>query len=206
MRTVDLTHTFNQTMPVYPGDPVPKLEQTAFIGDHGYNEFHLSTGMHIGTHMDAPLHMVSDGGLISEVEAARFFGRGRLIEARGRQSISGDLLSGAELCQGDIVIVNSGWHERFWNSDYYEAFPEVTREFAEQLVDANVSILALDTPSPDRPPFAIHKILLGAGVLIIENVTNLRELSNANAFEVVALPAKLACEGAPVRVIARILP
>jgi kynurenine formamidase len=69
---------------------------------------------------------------------------------------------------------------------------------------AGVEILGLDTPSPDRPPFAIHKILLSHNILIIENLTNLQALSEVSEFEVLAAPPKIRCEAAPVRVGARI--
>jgi len=48
----------------------------------------------------------------------------------------------------------------------------------------------------------VHKILLSAEVLIIENLTNLEALLGIDAFDVVALPANLQCEAAPIRVIA----
>jgi arylformamidase len=57
--------------------------------------------------------------------------------------------------------------------------------------------------SPDHEPFNVHKILLSAGVLIIENLTNLDELSGKE-FTVYALPVKLQIDGAPARVIAQI--
>ncbi|MGH7091381.1 MAG: cyclase family protein, partial [Stellaceae bacterium] len=67
MRLIDLTHTFDGNMPVYPGDPVPQLAQTANIAEHGYNEYSLTCGMHVGTHMDAPLHMIPGGRFMSEI-------------------------------------------------------------------------------------------------------------------------------------------
>ena len=85
----------------------------------------------------------------------------------------------------------------------YRDFPEVAPEFARELVSLGVSIIGLDTPSPDRSPFEVHKILLAAQVPIIENLTNLEALVAVDEFDVVALPAKLQCEAAPVRVVAR---
>ena len=61
MKYIDLTHTFNQNMPVYPGDTPPEFSQTDFFDQQGYNCFQIKTGMHVGTHMDAPLHMLKDG-------------------------------------------------------------------------------------------------------------------------------------------------
>jgi kynurenine formamidase len=204
MRLIDLTHTFTANMPVYPGDPVPELKQTAFIPTHGYNDYCLHGGMHVGTHMDAPFHMIEKGKMICDMPVSQFFGRGRLIDARGRKTVTEDLLDSASLQKGDIVLVLTGWYKNFRAATYYEEFPEIDPAFAHRLVAAEVSILGLDTPTPDRPPFPVHKILLSQDVLIIENMNDLELLVDAGSFDVWAVPAKYDCEAAPVRVVAHL--
>ncbi len=201
---VDLTQTFDDNMPVYPGDPTPELRQTANIQDHGYIEYCLHTGMHVGTHMDAPLHMLEGGAFLSEMPVEHFLGRGVLVDARNSGSIEASLLDSVQLQAGDIVLVLTGWYKRFRSPGYYDGYPEVSSAFARRLVEAGVSILGLDTPSPDSPPFPVHKILLTDHVLIVENLTNLESLLLVKSFEVIALPAKFRCEGAPARVVAKI--
>ncbi len=61
MKYIDLTHTFKAKMPVFPGDAETKLEQVSFFDKDGYNSFRVDTGMHVGTHMDAPFHMLENG-------------------------------------------------------------------------------------------------------------------------------------------------
>lgn len=202
MNLIDLTHTFRQDMPVYPGDPLPRFEQTASIDRENFNAYCLCTGMHVGTHIDAPLHMIADGKFICDMPAQQFFGRGRLIDARGRDAVTADLLKTAHVRRGDIVLVLTGWYHRFGDAAYYRDYPEVAAGFAQRLVQVGAAMLGLDTPSPDRPPFEIHKILLSEQVLIIENLTNLEALVGIDAFDVIALPAKLQCDAAPARVIA----
>ena len=202
MPLIDLTHTFGPNMPNYPGDPAPTLEQIAHIGPDQLNMYCLCSGTHVGTHMDAPLHMIVGGRFICDVPAESCFGRGRLIDARGRNAITPDLLAPADVESGDIVLVLTGWYHRFSDPAYYRDFPEVTPEFARALVNAGASIIGLDTPSPDRSPFEVHKILLSAPVLIIENLTNLEPLVGIGPFDIVALPAKLQADAAPVRVMA----
>jgi kynurenine formamidase len=203
MQPIDLTHRFANDMPVYPGDPSARLEQIAHIGKDEYNMYCLCSGMHVGTHIDAPLHMIAGGKFVCDIPVTRFFGRGRLIDARGCRSVTPDLLNRADICAGDIVLVLTGWYRRFGDDSYYADFPEVEPDFAEDLVKIGASIVGLDTPSPDRSPFVVHKILLSAELLIIENLTNLEALVGIDEFDIVALPAKLQCEAAPVRVIAQ---
>jgi hypothetical protein len=123
-------------MPFYPGDPVPRLEKTASIKQSGFNVYCLCSSLHVGTHMDAPLHMIEDGARVSDVHLPRFFGRGRLVDARGRTRVTSDLLDDLSLEQGDIVAVLTGWYKRFRGPDYYTSFPEIAPDFATRIADA----------------------------------------------------------------------
>ncbi len=202
MKLIDLTHTFDDAMPVYPGDPEPEIIRLTDIPVGGFTLSQVKTCMHTGTHMDSPLHMFKNGKSLSEIPVEKFIGRGVLIDARGKEMIDDDLLSGVQLQQNDIVLVLTGFSEQYHHASYYSDYPDMTESFAEELVKAGVSIVGLDTASPDRTPFLIHRILLSGDVLIIENLTNLESLLGIVVFEVCALPAKFKAEAAPVRVIA----
>ena len=200
----DLTHAFTSHMPVFPGDPSPELVQTATVAKDGFSHFDIKTGMHVGTHMDAPAHMVMGGKMLDEYPAEKFFGRGIIIDARGKTSAGAELLLTVEIKPGDIVLVCFGWSTEFNKDEYYLNYPEITSAFAEKLGGLGVSIIGLDTPSPDRAPYSIHKILFKQDILIIENLTNLESLIGKN-FEVTALPIKFVADSAPCRVVARVV-
>jgi kynurenine formamidase len=151
--------------------------------------------------MDAPSHMIPGGKKLSEISLERFLGEGILIDARGEKNIDSPLLN--EKARGKIVLILTGWSRKFGQNSYYDNFPQVTEGFARKLVEMDVPLLGLDTPSPDLEPYPIHKILLSHEILIIENLTNLEALVGAGPFEVSAFPAKMAADGAPVRVVAR---
>lgn len=199
---LDLTHEFVEGMPVYPGDPHPQLLQIAHIDRDGFNEHSLKLGLHVGTHMDAPLHMVNQGAPLSAVPLSQFFGRGVFVNIPGAHTISEKELRKHRISQGDIVVVNTGWGKKFTEPDYFDGFPQVTEKAAHHLATAGAAILALDTPSPDLAPFPVHKILLGAGVLIIENIANPEQLAAVSDFDICAVPPKLRLDAAPVRVVA----
>ncbi|OGE82420.1 MAG: hypothetical protein A3B10_03010 [Candidatus Doudnabacteria bacterium RIFCSPLOWO2_01_FULL_44_21] len=201
MEIIDLTHTFSADMPVYPGDSKPEIKQVATIAKQGWSDYEVKTGMHIGTHMDGPLHMTTKGQKISEINPERFVGSGKIIDARGRDKITPDLITGVEA--GDIVLVLTGFGSKFYDADYYEKYPELTEDFAQKLVQLQVKMVGTDTPTPDRPPFAVHKILLSQEILILENLTNLEQLLNKK-FEVMALPLKFDGDSALARVVAKI--
>ncbi len=198
MQYIDLTQSFGPKMPVYPGDAYPELTP---MEQDGIMDHKLSTGMHVGTHMDAPLHMVPGGKKISELSPEKFFGRGVLVDARGQEKIGPELF--VDIQANDIVLLYTGFGVKFNDADYYEKYPELTEAAANKLVELKVKLVGMDTPSPDRPPYLSHKVLLKEEILIIENLTNLEQLIDKK-FDVVALPAKLETDAAPTRVIAQI--
>ncbi len=217
MKLIDLTHTFTASMPVYPGDTEPELKEVATVAKDGFGHFWISTGMHVGTHIDAPLHFIENGKKLSEYRVEKFIGRGVLLDARGKKEIGVDLLDTALTSQssgiraGDILLIYTGMDKRFREPEYYTNSPVLTEEFAKALVKAGVKMVGMDMNGPDKEPFNVHKILLGADVLIIENLTNLDQLAEFSAkggpdsgWEVIALPVKFDAEAAPARVIARI--
>ena len=66
-------------------------------------------------------------------------------------------------------------------------------------------MVCLDSPSPDRHPFEIHKLLLENNVLLAENLTNVEALFSVQKFEMMAFPLNLQADSSPARIIARIL-
>jgi kynurenine formamidase len=191
-------------MPVYPNDPKPKFKQTSYINKNGYNEFQIKTNMHVGTHMDAPLHMINKGKNLCEYPPEHFFGKGHLIDARNQKSIDAYLLKNNKISKGDIVFIMTGFYKKFNTPEYYKNFPVISDAFTKKIIKLGVKIIGMDTPSPDKEPFAIHKLLLKNDVLIIENLTNLELLLKHTQFNISALPAKFETEAAPIRVIAQI--
>ncbi len=192
-------------MPVFPGDTLPTLKQVGFLGKDDCCSFRVETGMHVGTHMDAPSHMLEGGKGLAAYPAEHFIGKGIILDARGRESIDADLLENVGPLKDTIILIFTGFDEHFEEPKYYDSYPELTEAFAERLAAEGVKIVGMDTPSPDRHPYKIHKILLAKDVLIIENVCNLKELLSYSSFQVTALPTKFDAEAAPVRVVAEVL-
>lgn len=202
MKYIDLTHTFSSMMPVYPGDPQTELRQSATIHAQGFTDHTLHTSMHVGTHIDAPLHMVEGGKKLSEFDVKKFFGRGVLIDARGLDEISKESIVGTHIQQGDIVLFMTGHSAYYGTEAYFLNYPYITEDCAQYLAEEGVQLVGMDTPSPDAEPFATHKMLLKNDVLIVENLTNLSVLISEESFQIVALPMKLEADAGPIRVVA----
>jgi kynurenine formamidase len=201
----DLSHTLGITTPVYPGDPKVELSLSHSFEDFGFSMLRFQSGLHVGTHIDAPLHMIPSGKKLSDYPAEKFIGPGRLLDLSDGSRIDAAGLKKFEtqIRPGDIAVLYTGWSKHFGSEKYFLDYPEVQPDFAHRLVELGVKILAMDLPSPDRAPFVVHKILLGADVLIVENLCNLASLKSLRHFEIMACPMKIDAEAAPLRVIAR---
>src|SRR3989338_1216420 len=109
MHLIDLTHSFTSNMPVYPGDPLPKLKQITDLEKDGYNDHELISVMHVGTHMDAPLHKIKDGKTMDQIPVDHFFGNGVLLDTRGKTKIDAEILDGKTIESGSIVLIDTGF-------------------------------------------------------------------------------------------------
>ena len=65
MKYIDLSYNINSEMPVYPGDMKLTSNKEKDCDKDGFNLYSFSTTMHIGTHIDAPLHMCKNKKSIS---------------------------------------------------------------------------------------------------------------------------------------------
>ena len=201
MTFIDLSVPLNEKTPVYPGDPETKINKAGIFGKDGYRDHYVCVGTHVGTHMDAPSHMIDDGVSLDAIPLERFTGRGVYIKVG--KTFDLDEVKGADIRAGDIVLFHTGMSDRYHEKAYYESYPAISEEIAHYLVEKKVKIVGVDMCSPDYPPFPVHRILLGAGVLIIENLTNLKALAGKE-FRIHAYPVKLELDGAPVRVVAEL--
>jgi arylformamidase len=196
----DLSVPLNEKTPVYPGDAETQIEPAAILEKDGYQDHLVSLGTHVGTHMDAPAHMIPKGKTLDQYPVERFVGRGVVIRVGGQFSL--DDVKNADLRQGDIVLFNTGFDNKYHDPEYFATYPAIPEDIAHYLVEKKVSIVGIDMCSPDHEPFPTHKILLGGDVLIVENLTGLEELHGD--IEVTALPIKLQLDGSPARVIAKL--
>lgn len=202
MKYIDLTVLLNEDTPVYPGDPKLKIEPVGIFSKDSYTDHSISMGTHLGTHIDAPMHMIENGHSLEQMPVEQFVGKGRLIEVKdGKFDINQPELAKVEA--GEIVLFHTGMDSVFDTDEYFKNSPQMPEELAEFLVRKKIKMVGADMGSPDHPPFKTHRILLGAGILIIENLTNLDKLVDKE-FTVYALPIKLALDAAPARVIAQI--
>jgi arylformamidase len=206
----DLTMPFSEkTIPV-PGHPCPRFEPLTTLERDGVRNTTVTMSIHTGTHIDAPSHFIEDGAAIDEIPIDRFHRPGVRLDlgamAQLGEPITLEHLQNAGFepseVRDKIIMLASGWSDQAWESErLYETNPYLTQDAAEALADASPSALGLDFAVDDAKPWPNHTILLGAGVLLIENLMRLPELPR-DGFDVMAFPLKLVGEnGGPTRVV-----
>jgi len=127
-----------------------------------------------------------------------------VLDVRGQEIITHKNEYSDKIKERDIVLLFTGHDLEFGKENYFEKYPVIRSEFAEFLITKKIKMLGIDTPSPDKYPFSIHKMLFDQNILIIENMTNLGKLLDKKNFEVIAFPLKIMAEASLVRVVARI--
>ena len=211
----DLSHEIRPGMTQPDSFPDTRLDPcTRIASGDPFNSSVLKIASHVGTHIDAPRHFIPWGEPLHRLPPDRFLGQGVVLDLRSQnpEAISTSSLESCqpEVRKGDVVLLCTGWADRFGGSGYMDDFPYLTEDAAEWLAERKVKLLGLDTLGPDivpprQPPgfsFPVHKILLSRQVLIAENLAALVPLSGLRVF-VVALPLNLyGGDGSPARVVA----
>ena len=204
----DLTHPLTQDIPRFPCDPAVFIEP---IHDAApWQTSALSMGTHSGTHMDAPLHRIPGGAGIGAYGPDRLVGAGLIVDATGygeNEPIPASILDGIgeKVWPGWFSVFRTGW-DRFWGEERYFRHPFLSRHLAQALVDARAGIVAIDALSIDSTVDArdaAHETLLGADVLVAENLCCLGQLTTERPYAFAFLPLALGgADGSPARIVA----
>jgi arylformamidase len=209
---IDLTMPFSPlTIPV-PGHPPPRFEPLHLLERDGVRNTIVCMSIHTGTHIDAPSHFIEDGATIDQIPVDRFRRQGLRLDLGA--AVPGSPITLADLEESGfdpdqareaIVLLATGWSDRAYESpNLYGGNPYLAQDAAEAIAQARPAALGLDFAVDNEKPWPNHTILLGAGILLIENLMGLPQLPAAG-FEVTAFPLRLVGEnGAPTRVVAEV--
>ena len=238
VRVVDLTNALSSETPTLRlPDPFANLVDFSLEEVSAYDEpgpfwkhHNISTGEHIGTHLDAPVHWVTgrSGRDVSQIEPARLVGPACVLDVSREAAEDPDFLVDVEhikaweaehgaLPEGSWLLVRTGWDAyaqdrgRFLNADETGSHtPGFTVECARWLADvAPVSGVGVETVGIDAglaggmdPLFPMHHFLLGADKYGITSLQNLDQLPATGAVVVVAPLPIVGGTGSPARVLA----
>ena len=204
MKYIDISHSLDNNTPVYPGDINTALTKYRSIETDSYNAYLLQTGLHSGTHIDMPMHLIDDDKKVKDYSVDNFVGNGVLLDVRGEAIITMKAEYEKVVQEQDIVLLYTGFDKHYGDPSYFTEHPIISDGLADFFIEKRIKMLGFDMPSPDKPPFKLHKALLKNGIFLLENLTNLNSLVGYKHFEVIALPIKIAAEASLVRAVCKV--
>lgn len=203
---IDVSMPLRNGMTVWPGDPPPRFQQTAWIekGDL-CNVTRMDVSVHTGTHMDAPRHFLPDGAGMETMPLEAVLGPALVVETRHPVSIEPGELP-VPLAQGGRILFKTLNSARdLLDQPFAEDFVFISRAAARRLAEAGIRAVGVDYLSVGgfrQDLLETHKILLEAGIWIIEGL-DLRRVE-PGAYELACLPLKIiGSDGAPARAALR---
>ena len=209
---VDLSHPIEAGMPVFPGDPEPRVEPLATLKKEGFRTMGLHFATHTGTHIDASAHVFFDGKTLDAYPASQFAGSALVIDCGdlgpgGIIELSRIQRAGTAAKKADFILFRTGWGRRWGKSNYFGDYPVPSEEVAHWICGNEKKGVGLDTPGPDpvdAEDLQQHKrILCREKTVILENLAGLERLPEGRLFWLAAMPLLVkGADGAPARVIA----
>ena len=235
---VDLTAPLSERTPVIQLPPPFvntqgfSLQELSRYDDRGPAWYwnNVSTGEHVGTHFDAPVHWVTgkDGLDVARVPPRQLVGPAVVVDKSAECAENPDFLleiahleewqrAHGPLPAGGWLLYRTGWDSRaddqkaFLNAD--ESGPhtpgisiECARWLAEQAPILGVGVETVGTDAGAAhsfdPPFPCHAFLLGAGKYGLTQLANLAKLPPTGAVLVVAPLPIVGGSGSPARALA----
>jgi kynurenine formamidase len=206
----------------FPDDSlVMTLGQPLIAG--GWHEYRISVAEHFGTHLDAPSHLGAPGSLtVEQIPPRSLVGPVAVVDVRERVAADDDYELGVAdllawearhgtIAPASVVVMFSGWQDRWPDALAYKNmrqgvhhFPGFSADSARWLLaNRDIRGLGIDTLSADPGRSAelpVHRIVLGAGKWLVENLANLHAIPTVGGLMVVAPTKHRGGSGGPARV------
>jgi kynurenine formamidase len=152
----DLSQPFGDKCPLWPYFEDVKIERVHYHAKSGVLSQRITTVMHCTTHADSPAHVIEGGLYTDQIPLEKYYGTGVVVsipKGKWEKIMPKDLEKARpKIQEGDIVIINTGWHH-FWgdNTKYFCHSPGLYREAGEWLVAKGVKAVGVDQQALDHP-------------------------------------------------------
>jgi kynurenine formamidase len=189
---VDLSHAICAGMTTYPGLPGPEItphltraeSRSRYAPGVEFAIDRISMVGNTGTYLDSPFHRYEGGADLADLPLHAVADLPVVVLSCTKRGIGPDQLAGLDP-QGAAVLLHTGWDRHWGTPAYGDPAPYLTGAGATWLVERGVRLVGIDSVNIDdthsggeRPA---HSILLGAGVPVLEHLTNLAALPGRGA-------------------------
>lgn len=199
MKMYDVTGAIFEGMTVYKNKPEkqPRIKPVT----NGYvTESRIELDVHTGTHVDAPLHMVTDGETFESIPLEKLVGNCKVLDLTNVEDrITRADLERFEIQKDDFLLLKT---KNSFDEAFSFEFVYLAQDGAEYLTRIGVRGVGIDALGIERSQAGhpTHKTLFAGKVVVIEGL-RLREVAQGEYF-MVAAPLKLiGTDAAPARVL-----
>jgi kynurenine formamidase len=214
---VDLTQLVHREMIVWTNYPKPDMTVMKTYEKDGCFSDKICVAIHVGTHVDVPIHFIEGAASVEEMPVETFIGDAWVLDVpvlNPDHALDMDDFApaakrlGSPDLKGTTLLFSTGWDRHLGNEEMYlRSCPGFSKELADHLVSLDIKAVGLDTPSLDcykTPDYQGHKTLLGAGLVGYENLQGVSKISGRKV-RFYALPLKLkGGSGSPIRAVAEV--
>jgi arylformamidase len=200
----DITVPIETGMLVYPEDPRVIIENFSLDKNNSPSVSRISFGSHTGTHVDAPRHFFKNGKSLDKIPPEVFIRPCVVYDIGNAEKITASIIKSLKIQNEERVLFKTK-NSMLWKKKikkFVENYVYLAPDAAEYLVSSGVKVVGIDYFSVDSfhdKECPIHKILLSAGVLILENL-NLSDVP-AGKYELICAPLRIKnSDAAPARV------
>ncbi len=204
MPLLDITHPLSSATAPWPGDTQFHFEFVCRIRTGASaNVGKFISGIHSGTHMDAPLHYNDAGLSIDQLDLDILIGPARVFLAQDTMILTRAHFAGLDGRATPRVLIRTNHCDD--KTTFPARIPTLAPDVPAWLGEQGVRLIGLDLPSVDQiddPTMQIHHRLDAVNIIILENL-DLRAAA-PGVYDLIALPLKIAgAEGSPIRALLR---
>ncbi len=207
MQIFDVTIPLSSLTPVWEGDKGVTIQRSASLGpESDYNVSRIELGVHSGTHIDAPFHVIKNGKTVDAISLKKLIGSVEVVSIPdGVNVINDSVLKNLDTDYKSKKLILKTSNSRFWDHDpkvFRSDYVGIDTSAAEYLKSFQLDLLGIDffSVSAYQDLQKPHEILLLNGVVLLENL-DLRKV-DPGMYDLFCLPLKLeGTDGAPARVI-----
>jgi arylformamidase len=206
MRMYDISVGISPEMPVWPGDPSVVIERVKEIAKgEDANVSRLECGVHVGTHVDAPIHFIDGSSGVETIPLRVLIGRAYVVHLPKATVIDEITLERSGIPPRTRRVLFRTSNSNYWvqgERKFKKDFVAIDASGASWLVRKKVQLVGIDYLSiaPFKASVETHRILLENGVVVVEGL-DLSEVSQGR-YTIYCLPLKIiGSDGAPARTI-----
>jgi arylformamidase len=200
----DLTLPLDGKTLLYPGDPSARIYRVSTIeSGAALTTSAFETTCHVGTHVDAPAHYLSEARWLSDYAADEFCGRAVVVDLEAERHVTPAALEAAQIPSGRHVLLRTRNSKRLADPRFDYDHAAIEPDAAGLLLDREPLSIGFDYYSVDESSsedLDVHRLFAAAGLLVYLCL-DLRAVP-AGAYTFFGLPLRLTdVEAAPVRAV-----